>query len=98
MLQLNTCADVKRALATASALEMVSHVTPDIPWNSPSGRAPIGEVRPITRRQSAAWAVRHTRRDGTVGDSWLRIDRASDVRANGDDTFSTRSATYRVHP
>jgi hypothetical protein len=96
-MQLKTAADIKRALATATGLEMVSHVTPDIAWNSPSGRPPIGEVREITRRQTGAWAVRHINRSGEVGESWLRIDRASDVTGNGDDTFSTSYATYRVH-
>lgn len=98
-MQLKTAADVKRALATATALEMIDHPFPDTVWNSPDGKVPLGKVRRITRRQTTRWAVEMTTRTGEVTDSWLSIDRASDLTLHGDDTFTSAGGIrYRIHP
>lgn len=98
-MQLKTAADVKRALATATAIEMIGHPHPDLVWNSPDGKVPLGVVRKITRRQTTRWAVEMTTRDGKVTDSWFDIERASDIKTYGDDTFTSKGGiTYRIHP
>ena len=94
-MKLNTAADVKRALAIATALEMID--TEATFWNSPSGKPPIGEVCPITKRQTQRWAVARINRHGERTNSWLSFERASDVTLHGDDTFTVSGNRYRVY-
>jgi len=97
-MNLRTAADIKRAMKTATSIVMIDHAGgSDLPWNSPSGKVPIGESRKIVKRQASAWGMAFVNRSGEDGVSWLYINRASDVSGNGDDTFTTEyGATYRI--
>lgn len=85
---LKSLADLKRAIKNANTLEMVWHVSPEIQWNSPSGKPPIGEIREIVKRQTNCIGVRMLRRDGTETTSHLYMDSAKSFAFDGSDTFS----------
>lgn len=95
MTTLATRADLFRTLTPGTILTMTAHDWYPNTWM-------IGVPRVVTIQQTKRIALQTTRPDGETVDSWMTIPKASDVRINGDATFSVRLSpedewmTYRI--
>lgn len=95
MTTLATRADLFRTLTPGTVLTMTAHDWYPDTWM-------IGVPRVVTIQQTKRIALQTTRPDGETVDSWMTIPKASDVRFNGDATFSVRLSpedewmTYRI--
>lgn len=92
---ITTHAALLRAMTPGTVLTMTAHDWYPNSWM-------IGVPRPITIQQTKKVALRTVRPDGEVVDSWMAMPKASDVRFDGDNTFSVRLSdddewmTYRI--